>query len=138
MKPQEAIKRIKEHNEIHSKKERLAVYITEALNMSIKSLEKQIPRKPLHIHEEYDKHEWKKDENGNVDEWAFEQGLCAGVVCERCGESVCVWCEPDYDKGKCVVKKDVCPNCNSEVTKQYKHCPECRQKLEWEVKNDKR
>ena len=46
MTPQEAIKRIENHNEIHNKNENFAFYITEALNMGIKALEKQIPQKP--------------------------------------------------------------------------------------------
>ena len=48
MTPQEAIQRIKTHNEIHSKKEPFAVYITEALQMAIQALEKQIPM--MHHH----------------------------------------------------------------------------------------
>lgn len=47
MTPQEAIQRIKQHNEIHSKNERFAIYITEALNMAVEALEKQIPKKPM-------------------------------------------------------------------------------------------
>lgn len=48
MTPQEAIKRIKNHNEIHSRKEQhFAVHITEALNMACEALEKQIPKKPI-------------------------------------------------------------------------------------------
>ena len=43
---QEAIERIKIHNEHHSQQERFAIYITEALNMAIEALEKQIPKKP--------------------------------------------------------------------------------------------
>ena len=47
MTPQEAIKRIKDHNEIHSRKEKhFAVHITEALNTAVEALEKQIPKKP--------------------------------------------------------------------------------------------
>lgn len=42
----EAIRRIEEHNEIHTKKERQAILITEALNMAVEALEKQIPVKP--------------------------------------------------------------------------------------------
>lgn len=45
MTPQEAIQRLKQHNEHHSKKERFAVYITEAIQMAIEALEKQIPKK---------------------------------------------------------------------------------------------
>lgn len=48
MTPQEAIQRIKNHNEVHKRKERnFAIYITEALNMGIEALEKQIPTRPL-------------------------------------------------------------------------------------------
>lgn len=46
MTTKEAIRCIKIHNEIHSKREPFAVYITEALAMSIEALEKQIPKKP--------------------------------------------------------------------------------------------
>ena len=44
MTTKEAIKRIQNHNEIHSKNEDFAVYITEALNMAIAALDKQIPK----------------------------------------------------------------------------------------------
>lgn len=44
MTPKEAIRRIKEHNEIHSQKERNAIFITEALNIAIEALEKLIPK----------------------------------------------------------------------------------------------
>lgn len=46
MKIEEAIYRIKVHNEIHSRKECHAILITEALNMAVESLKKQIPKKP--------------------------------------------------------------------------------------------
>lgn len=46
MSPEEAIRRIKNHNEVHSRKEKhFAVHITEALNMAVEALEKQIPKK---------------------------------------------------------------------------------------------
>lgn len=47
MTTKEAIRCIKIHNEIHSKSEPFAVYITEALAMSIEALEKQAPKKPI-------------------------------------------------------------------------------------------
>lgn len=47
MTAQEAIRRIKEHNSIHFKKENgRCPYITEALNIAISALEKQIPKEP--------------------------------------------------------------------------------------------
>lgn len=47
MEVKEAIKRIKNHTEIHAAREfTFAMKITEALNMAIEALEKQIPKKP--------------------------------------------------------------------------------------------
>lgn len=42
------------------------------------------------------KHNWEKDENGNINEWAWENGFHNGVFCVDCGESVCVCCNPYY------------------------------------------
>lgn len=46
IKAEEAIERIKEHIAIHQNKEPNAIHITEALNMAIKALEKQIQKEP--------------------------------------------------------------------------------------------
>lgn len=47
---EEAIKRIKNHNEIHSRQEEnFAIHITEALEMAVQVLEKQIPQKPTWV-----------------------------------------------------------------------------------------
>lgn len=66
----------------------------EAITLAKAAMEKQIAKKPKHIHEEYEKHLWKTDARGNVDEWAFESGFCKGVLCLRCGETECVHCNP--------------------------------------------
>ena len=42
------------------------------------------------------KHNWERDENGNINEWAWESGFHSGVFCVDCGKSVCVHCNPDY------------------------------------------
>lgn len=48
MTEQEAIKRIIEHCRIHFRKEKFRCpFITEALMMAVKALEKQIPKKPM-------------------------------------------------------------------------------------------
>lgn len=44
MKAKEAILRIKDHNAAHQRKERFAVKITEALDLAVSALEKQVPR----------------------------------------------------------------------------------------------
>ena len=50
MNNQEAIERIKDHIDIHKINEKNAVYISEALDMAISALEKQIPKKLQNIH----------------------------------------------------------------------------------------
>lgn len=97
-----------------------------------KALEKRIPQKPIHIHEEYDKHDWYKNSDGTVDDYHWEYEYCSGVQCKRCGQAVCTLCHEDYDEeaGKCVIDKHLCPNCKRGVGK-YKYCPDCGQALDW-------
>lgn len=98
---------------------------------TIKSaLEKQIPKNPIHIHEEYEKHQWRKNDNGEVDEWAFSSGYCNGVVCERCHDVECVICNPDYDNKPCIIDKYLCPLCHLELLPNEHHC-KCGQTLDW-------
>ena len=92
MTPQEAIERIKEHTEIHFKKEKgRCPLITEALNMAINSLEKQIPKRPDYEGDGY-------DDKGNLiyDTW----------ICPNCG---CKDYEVDYDDF------EHCPNCGQAI-----------------------
>lgn len=71
MTPQEAILRIKNHIEVHSRKEKhFAVKITEALNMAIEALEKQIPKQPLKW--EY----WTVESPIPNDDWGYECPCC--------------------------------------------------------------
>lgn len=99
------------------------------------ALEKQVSKKPIHVHREHDKHEWEKNADGTIDEYAFEYGFCSGVRCRRCGEKVCTHCNPNYDEyaGKCIVNKDFCPTCEKEITKVDKYCNGCGQKIDWSV-----
>lgn len=53
MNNEEAIKRIREHMIIHAEKEPRAIYITEALQMAIKALGKDIPKEPVQTHTRY-------------------------------------------------------------------------------------
>lgn len=53
MEIKEAIKRIKEHIEIHYAKEPRAIYVSEALYMGIDALKKQMPVKPIGKHTSY-------------------------------------------------------------------------------------
>ncbi len=103
-------------------------------NLSIDALEKQIPKRPAHIHEEHSEHLWQRDKNGNIDLWAFEEGYCNGPVCTRCWHSECVNCNEDWETNPvcdCVVDKDICPVCGSELTWKHKYCKDCGQALDW-------
>lgn len=53
------------------------------------------------------KHNWKKNDDGTVDEFAWSEGFHNGVFCEDCGHTVCVICNPNYDDD------DSCPGKNS-------------------------
>ena len=106
--------------------------LAEAKRMVCEAAKKQIPKKPIHIHEEYDKHDWHKKSDGTVDDFYWDSDIHSGVQCKRCGEIVCTLCHEDYDEeaGKCVIDKHLCPNCKRGVGK-FKHCPDCGQALDW-------
>lgn len=99
--------------------------------VAINALEKQIPKKPKHTYIKHGKHTWRKDENGETDDFAWEYDYHNGVVCEVCGETVCVYCNPDYDKLE-DCEEDIynCPSCNEGVCYCQKLC-DCGQKLDW-------
>lgn len=111
------------------------------LKTAIKALEKQIPKKPIHHEKKYGRHKWKLNSKGEIDEFAFDYDIHAGVVCERCGRCVCTSCEPDYDDlNDCEQIKDTCPSCGAEVLEYEKQkcCDNCGQALDWEVEENDR
>ena len=86
----EAIKRIKDHNEIHSRNEKhFAIHITEALNMAIEALEKRIPKAPDYFGDGY-------DENGIL--------IYDRAICPNCGNDEF---EADINNWGC----KFCPDC---------------------------
>ena len=105
----------------------------EYFNMIRQALEKQIPMKPIHIHIEHDKHDWKKNSDGTIDEIAFQDEFHTGVVCKRCHESVCILCHEDYDDfaGKCIEDYHNCPSCYKAVRGNDMYCNNCGQALDW-------
>jgi hypothetical protein len=95
---------------------------------------RDIHKKPTHIHEEHSDHLWCRDKNGKIDLWAFEEGFCNGPVCTRCWHSECVHCNPEWETDPtslCVVDKDICSACGSELKSKHKYCPDCGQALDW-------
>lgn len=108
--------------------------VTTYAQLSIEALEKQIPKKPVHIHEEHSEHLWSRKENGEIDLWAFESGYCNGPVCTRCYHSECVNCNEEWKTNPtwpCVIDEDICPVCGSKLNWKHKYCHECGQALDW-------
>ena len=90
--------------------------------------------KPIHIYEIYSKHDWKLDENGDIDTWAWENGKHHGPVCMRCRSPFCSHCTSHYDDTECEIDEMHCPSCNIEIDWPYelnKFCRNCGQELDW-------
>lgn len=103
----------------------------ETIKVAINALEKQIPKKPKHTLIKHGKHTWRKKENGEVDCFAWDFDYHNGVVCEVCGETVCVYCNPEYDELKdCGEEYWNCPFCGKKLHYNAKHC-DCGQAIDW-------
>ena len=105
--------------------------VAKATRVAIQALEKQIPKKPKSTHIKYGKHTWAKKENGEIDDFAFDYEYHNGVVCEVCGKTVCVHCNPQYDRlTDCEDEYYNCPSCGKKIFSAYKYC-DCGQKIDW-------
>lgn len=94
--------------------------------------EKSVAKSPERKYVKYGKHKWKRNENGEIDDWAWDFAYCNGVVCEACGKTVCVHCNPNYDDLEdCETEDWFCPTCSEEVKYKHHHC-KCGQLLDWE------
>ena len=97
-------------------------------------LDKQIARKPNRRKVTNSSHKWATNEDGEIDEWAWESRFCNGVVCTNCGEQVCVYCNPDYKtkESECVTYETTCPLCSEKLDTHSKqpYCS-CGQRLDW-------
>lgn len=97
----------------------------------LEARERQIPKKPTHFYKKYGKHKWRRKENGEIDDFAWEFDYHNGVACEICGETVCVHCNPNYDElDDCEEEHWNCPNCGKRVGWKSKYC-ECGQAIDW-------
>lgn len=129
----EAIKELKIHIEYlkYNWKPHPDYRVLEALNIGIDSLEKQIPKKPNHTLIKHGKHKWHKNQYGEIDDFAWEFEYHNGVICEVCGETVCVLCNPKYDElSDCEEEYWNCPACDKKILYKRSHCI-CGQKLDW-------
>ena len=70
------------------------------------------------------KHVWKKDEDGEIDEWAWDYEVHNGVSCEICHKSPCIHCKPDYDEKQDCREHYTCSECGRVVLdlEPYCHC----------------
>lgn len=93
------------------------------------AVEKQKAKKPKLTIIKHGKHKWERDEKGYIDEFAFCHDNHNGVVCEVCGKTVCVHCDPNYDELiDCEEKYWNCPCCGKKIYSKSKFC-DCGQKL---------
>lgn len=103
-------------------------------------LKTQEPQPPKHIHEEYPEHDWGREKDGSIDEFALENGFHNGPRCKRCNDSFCVHCEPNgYETHKpCIVDEDRCPKCGNMIfspwskAQKITYCIDCGQAVKWE------
>ncbi len=81
------------------------------------------------------KHNWERDENGNINKWAWAAGFHNGVFCVDCGKSVCVHCKPDYmelddctgpQKPKVMTNADRIRAMSDEELAEWLACPICK------------
>lgn len=73
----------------------------------------------------------EKNENGEIDDFAFDYDYHNVVVCEICGEAVCVHCNPDWEKLEdCEDDYYICPACGDKFYSKRDYCS-CGQKLDW-------
>ena len=100
-------------------------------------MNKEEPKKIIHHKKIYPYHEWALNENGQLDNWAFEVGFHNGYACIRCNYTFCEHCEPNgFETAKkipCVVEYDTCPNCNEKIylfSEKDKYCRYCGQRVE--------
>ena len=50
--------------------------------------------KVVHFHQEFPEHDWERDEDGRIDEFAMVYEYHNGPYCNRCGYSFCIHCTP--------------------------------------------
>jgi len=102
-------------------------------------LKAQEPQPPKHIHEEYPEHDWERNKDGSIDEFAMDGDFHNGPCCKRCHDSFCIFCEPDgYETHKpCIVDEDRCPKCGNKLFKPWNkarkitYCMDCGQAVKW-------
>ena len=105
---------------------------TEIIENAIAIMEKQEAKPAVHEHEEYAEHDWEREEDGTIDDFAMEYEFHNGPMCKRCYYSFCVHCDPDgWNKKPCVIDRYKCPSCGSGIVKGTLFCSKCGQAVKW-------
>ena len=91
-------------------------------------IKKETPQKVIHYKHTYPSHKWRLNDEGEPDYFAFEVDYHNGYLCERCGYSFCMHCDPDgFDKEPCIVEYSECSSCNKRIVNYKKifYCEYC-------------
>ena len=96
-------------------------------------LKEQEAKPPVHIHEEYPEHDWERNKNGDIDNFAYEGDYHNGPACTRCHYAFCIHCDPDgWNKEPCIIDEYKCPKCGRYIIRRTKFCSDCGQAVKWE------
>ena len=96
-------------------------------------LKEQEAKQPIYIHEEFQEHDWYRNKNGKIDEFAFDAGYHNGPSCKRCCYSFCIHCDPNgWNKKPCVIDEYRCPRCKKYIIKGIRFCSYCGQAVKWD------
>ena len=127
---------IKEES-LHGKHDKLELVCNEQLTEDILTLlREQEPKTPIHIHEEYPEHDWRTDEDGEIDEWAMEDDIHHGPSCKRCGYTFCMYCSPNGWEKPCIIDYYKCPKCGTRIFRsdgETMYCKRCGQQVKWQI-----
>lgn len=96
-------------------------------------IKKETPQKIIHYKHTYPSHKWKLNKKGEPDYFAWDYDYHNGYLCQRCGYSFCMHCDPDgFDKEPCIVEYSECSSCGNHIFNYKKifYCEYCGQKLD--------
>lgn len=96
-------------------------------------LKEQKAKQPVHAYKEFKEHDWYRNEDDEIDEFAFDAGYHNGPTCKRCYYSFCIHCDPDgWNKEPCIIDEYKCQKCKKHISKGTKYCSNCGQEVKWD------
>ena len=102
-------------------------------DVDVALLKEETAKPPIHVHKEYPEHDWRRNEDGKIDEFAYDGGYHNGPMCKRCYYSFCMHCNPDgWNEEPCIIDKYKCPKCGRHIGKGTKFCSDCGQAVKWD------